>query len=473
MDARRFCHSLLIFLLGTNFLNAEENWPRFRGSGGLGVGNDRPLPTQWDGKTNVVWQAEVPGQGWSSPIVWGDRIFVTAVMNEKTPLPRKGLYIQDLLGKIPPGEHVWKLYCYDFDTGKRRWERIVHQGAPAGPVHMKNSYASETPVTDGQHVYASFGNLGVYCFDMDGKRKWSKPLDAHKTRMGWGMGSSPILHGDRLYLVNDNEEASYLLALDKRTGDEIWRTEREEKSTWGTPFLWQNKARTEIVTAGTRRIRSYDLSGKLLWELSGMSSISIPSPFAHDDLLYVTSGYILDPLRPLYAIKPGAKGDISLKDKQDSNEFIAWRQPQAGPYHPTPLAYAGQIYVLLDRGFLASYDARTGREIYAKQRIDETSDKFTASPWAADGKIYCLSEDGDTYVIRAGPKFEVLGRNSLDEMCLASPAVSRGSILIRTMTKLYRFADRKTQLMSSRPAVKPIASGRQFPRSPAGVAAAD
>ncbi|MCI0683131.1 MAG: PQQ-binding-like beta-propeller repeat protein [Gemmataceae bacterium] len=431
----------MILLAGGN-LHASDHWPRFRGPGGLGIGQDRSLPTQWDKKTNILWQTEAPGRGWSSPIIWGDRVFITAVINDKTPLPRKGLYIQDLIGKIPPGEHVWKLYCYDFATGKLRWERTVHQGTPGGPIHLKNTYASETPATDGQHVYVYFGNLGIHCFDMDGNSKWTKVMPPQKTRMGWGTGSSPILHGDRLYLVNDNEEASYLLALDKRTGKEVWRVERDEKSTWGTPFVWENKARTEIVTAGTRKVRSYDLDGKLLWELKGMSSISIPSPFAQNDLLYVTSGYVLDSMRPLYAIKPGALGDISITGKQNSNESIAWRQPLAGPYHPTPLVYKDQVYVLLDRGFLASYDAQTGKEVYAKQRIDAASDKFTASPWAADGKIFCLSEDGDTYVIRAGPKFEVLAKNSLDEMCLATPALSRGSIVLRTMTKLYRISSR-------------------------------
>src|SRR5262245_30132494 len=192
-------------LVAGGHAGANENWPRFRGPGGLGISDKHPLPATWDAKTNVVWQVEVPGRGWSSPIIWGDRVLVTAVLNDKTPAPRKGLYIQDLIGKVPPGEHVWKLYCYDFATGKLRWERTAHKGIPNGPIHLKNTYASETPVTDGQHIYASFGNLGVYCFDMDGNAKWSKPVEPPKTRMGWGAGSSPVLHDDRLYLVNDNE----------------------------------------------------------------------------------------------------------------------------------------------------------------------------------------------------------------------------------------------------------------------------
>jgi outer membrane protein assembly factor BamB len=292
-------------------------------------------------------------------------------------------------------------------------------------------------------VVVTFGNVGLVCYDLQGKQIWSKSIEPHKTRMGWGTGASPVLHGDRLYFVNDNEEQSYLAALDKGTGAEVWRVERKEKSNWGTPFVWESKTRTEIVTAGTGKVRSYDLDGKLLWELAGMSSISIPSPFAHGELLFVTSGYVLDSLRPLYAIKPGAAGDISLKDKATANDAIAWSQRLAGPYHPTPVIHGDYLYVLLDRGFLSCYDVRTGKEVYGKQRIDAGSDKFTASPWAAAGKIYCLSEDGDTYVINGGPKFEVLAKNSVgDEMCLATPALVRGSIILRTATKLVRIAER-------------------------------
>lgn len=434
--------TLVFLILAPSLLHSQDNWPRFRGPGANGLAT-QALPTRWDAKTNIAWTVDVPGRGWSSPIVWGDQVFVTAVLNDKTPPPRKGLYIQDLYGKIPLGEHVWKLYCFDLNTGKLRWERVVHKGTPGGPIHLKNTYASETPVTDGQHIYVYLGNVGLYCFDLAGKPSWSKSVEPHKTRMGWGTGASPVVHGDRLYLVNDNEERSYLAALDKRTGQEIWRTERNEKSNWGTPFVWDTKAGAQIVTAGTGKVRSYDLEGKLVWELAGMSSISIPSPFEHGGLLYVTSGYVMDPTRPLYAIKPGAVGDISLKDKATSNAAIAWSQRQAGPYHPTPVVHGDYLYVLLDRGFLVCYDARTGAEVYGKQRIDSASDKFTASPWAVGDKVYCLSEDGDTYVIKAGPRFEVLAKNSLDDMCLATPALVRGSILLRTAGKLYRISQKK------------------------------
>ncbi len=422
---------------------AQDTWPQFRGQGAAGVSDAPSLPDTWDQKRNVVWQVDVRGRGWSSPIVWGDKIFLTGVVNDKTPAPRKGLYIQDLYGKIPPGEHQWVISCLDWNTGKLLWERIAHKGLPEQTIHLKNTYASETPVTDGERVYAYFGNLGLFCYDMHGKELWARKWGAFKTRMGWGTGASPVLHGDRVYIVNDNEERSFLVALDKVSGKEIWRVERDEKSNWSTPFIWDNGTRTEIVTAGTGKVRSYDLDGKLLWHFSGMSDITIPTPCTRHGLLYVSSGYILGGLRPVYAIKPGAAGDISLPKGATSNEHIAWCQRGAAAYHPSPVVYGDFLYVLYDKGFFACYDARTGKEVYGKQRIDPNSDKFTASPWAYGGKIFCLSEDGETYVIKAGPRFEVLGKNSLDEMCLATPAIARDSLIVRTASKLYRIANRE------------------------------
>jgi outer membrane protein assembly factor BamB len=438
---RNLIAGLLLIVLASD-ASAQENWPQFRGPGATGVAT-QPLPTKWDKQTNIAWSLDIPGRGWSSPVVWGDKVFVTSVLNDKTPKPRPGLYIEDLKGKIPPGEHVWKLTCIDFNTGKPLWDKVVHRGSPGEPIHLKNTYASETPVTDGERVYVYFGNLGLYCYDMKGELVWSKSIAPQKMRTGWGTGSSPVVHEGRVYLMNDNEESSYLAAFDKRTGNEIWKVDRDEKSNWGTPLVWSHKSRTEIVTAGTNRVRSYGLDGKLLWELKGMSIISIPTPFAGPEHLYVTSGYVLDLVKPLYAIKPGASGDVTLKPKETTNEAIAWMKPAAGPYHPTPVMYDGRVYVLLDRGFLSCYDAATGKEIYVRERIDAGADKFTSSPWAADGKIYCLSEDGETFVIRAGDKFEVLERNPLGEMTLATPALVRGNIILRTASKLYRIGTPK------------------------------
>jgi outer membrane protein assembly factor BamB len=252
-----------------------------------------------------------------------------------------------------------------------------------------------------------------------------------------------VLHQGRIYIVNDNDDQSFLAAYDAKTGSEVWRAERQEGTNWATPFVWQNELRTEIVTSGSDRVRSYDQSGKVLWELSGMSTISIPTPFERFGLLYLSSGYIADALRPVYAIRPGASGDMSLKPGETSNSHIVWSSPTAAPYNPTPIVYGDSYYTLFDRGFFTSHDARTGKEIYARQRITGEASGFTSSPWAYNGKVFAMSEEGDTYVIQAGSEFKVLGRNSLNEMTLATPAVARGSLFVRTASRLYRITKGK------------------------------
>jgi outer membrane protein assembly factor BamB len=276
---------------------------------------------------------------------------------------------------------------------------------------------------------------------MKGKKLWEKKFPVVKTRFGWGTAASPILHKDHLYIVNDNDEKSFIIALNKKTGQEVWRVDREEGTNWATPYIWENELRTEIITPGTRRVRSYDLSGKLLWEFSGMSSIAIPTPFSRHGLLYISSGYVGDQHRPVYAIRAGAAGDISLKKDEKSNKYIAWYQPQGGPYNPSPIVYGDYYYTLYDRGFFTCHDAKTGEAVYPRVRIDQGVNAFTSSPWAYNGKIFCLSEDGDTFVIQAGAEFNVLGKNSLGEMCMATPAIARGSLIIRTASKLYRISN--------------------------------
>jgi outer membrane protein assembly factor BamB len=273
---------------------------------------------------------------------------------------------------------------------------------------------------------------------MEGNPLWERRIESRDMRHGWGTAASPVLHADRLYYVNDNDQESYLLCLDASTGEELWRVPRDEKSNWATPYVWENELRTEIVTAGTGQVRSYDLSGEILWTLTGMSSITIGTPYAAEGLLYVTSGYVLDPLRPIYAIRPGAEGDITLAEDQTSNEFIVWADRQAAPYNPTTLVYEGRLYALLDRGFLTCHNARDGTEIYGKQRIPDGR-AFTASPWAAGDRIYGLNEDGVTFVFQAGDEYKLLATNPLaeDDMTLATPAIAGDRLLIRTGGRLY------------------------------------
>jgi len=427
-------------LLSSNVL-AETNWPQFRGPG-AGVAEDAILPSAWSTTENVAWKVAIPGRAWSSPIVWGEKIFVTSAIGAgDTEEPKKGLYLGGNRDKPSDKTHRWVVYCLDFNSGRILWERTAHTGVPQQPVHIKNTYASETPVTDGERVYAYFGNVGLFCYDMDGKELWSKQLGSFKTVYNWGTAASPVLHQDRLYIVNDNEEQSFLVALDKTTGEQIWRVDRYEKGNWATPYIWENQQHTELVIPGKNKTRSYDLDGKLLWELGGMSSIVIPTPFSGHGLLYIASGYVGDKKRPLFAVRPGAQGDITLAAGQSSNEYIAWSHPQGGPYNPSPILYGDYLYVLYDRGLLGCYDAHTGKEIYAARRIASGANAFTVSPWANDGKLFCLSEDGDTFVIQAGPEFKLLATNKLGEMCMATPATLRSSLIIRTISKLYRIAN--------------------------------
>ncbi len=420
--------------------NAQlQQWPQFRGPRSTGVGSSPGLPTRWSATENVAWKTDIPGKGWSSPIVWGNRLFVTSVVNtgESEP-PKKGLYFGGERPKPPSTEHLWKLICLDVNTGKVMWEQTAHHGEPKTSIHLKNSFASETPVTDGQRVYALFGNLGVFCYDLKGNAVWSKRFEPHKTRYGWGTAASPVVHRDRLYIVSDNDEQSYLLALDKHTGKEIWRVDRDEKSNWSSPFIWEHDGKAEIVTAGSGKVRSYDLDGKLLWWLTGMSSITIATPYAENGLLYISSGYVGDRSRPIYAIRPGATGDISLKPSQSGNEYIAWSKPSSGPYNPSTLLYDSRLYVLYDGGMVSCFKADTGSMLVDRERLPNGF-HFTSSPWAYNGKVFCLNEDGVTFVLSAGDKFEVERTNALadDDMCMATPAIAGDRLMIRTSARIY------------------------------------
>ena len=417
----------------------NDNWPQFRGpTMNAAVADNPDLPETWSETENVEWAADIPGLGWSSPVVWGDRVFLTTVTADGDfELPKPGLYAPRGRPDPVPLQHDWLVYCLSLETGDVLWRRSVETGRPAFPRHMKNSYASETPATDGERVYVRFGELGLYTFDMDGNEVWRLEIPDRQTRSDWGSASSPVVYGDMVIIVYDNEEESWIAALDKRTGAELWRTARDEVSSWASPYVWEHEGRTEIVTSAVNRIRSYDLDGNLLWEMDGrMSWAAIATPFSSHGLVYVNSGYFRDEHRPAYAIRPGASGDITLAEGERSNEYVAWYQPRAGNYNTSPLIYGDIYYSLLDRGFFEAYDARTGEPVYRRQRI-RVAASFTSSPWAYNGKIFALSEQGDTYVIRAGREFEVMGVNSLGELALASPAIAGDRLLIRTQSKLY------------------------------------
>ena len=427
------------FLLLEASAAAQDNWPRFRGADGTGVAADDPrLSDTWDQESGVQWKTEIPGRGWGSPIVWGERVFVSAVhSDEQYDKPKRGLYLGRGRAQPPDSVHHWMVYCLSLDTGEVLWKHEAHTGKPQIPRHPKNTYAAETPTTDGKRLYVLFGDVGLYCYDFDGKQLWTHEIEPKKTNLGYGAAASPVVAGDSVIMVYDNQDESYIAAIDSATGENRWKVIRDETKTWATPLVWEHHGRTEIVTCGEKENRSYSPDGKLLWHFDGrMSVLTIPSPFAVDGLLYITSGYFQDKKRPVYALRPGAAGDITLSEGETSNEHIAWSLEKMGPYNPSPIVYGGFYYTLLDRGMLTCHDAKTGELVFDRTRFPQGA-SFTASPWAYNGKLFFLDEDGDTYVMPVGPEFEVERTNSLDELCIATPAIAQGKLLLRTASQVY------------------------------------
>jgi outer membrane protein assembly factor BamB len=456
-----------LFLASSTVCAQDIAWPQFRGPDSNPVGAHARLAERWSKTENIEWQQEVPGRGWSSPIVTGGKVFVTTVTTDgksKPPqigteysneyvaeLQKQGLSMDDVVKRVTerdielPREvniHYY-LYCLNLSTGKVEWRKEFYAGHPPGGRHRKNSFTSESPVTDGKFVYVYVANLGLWAFDLKGNLAWTTPLEANPIYLDFGTGSSPTLAGNLLVIVNDNEKQQFIAAFDKQMGKQVWRTNREigpegRRSGWVTPFVWRNAVRTEIVAVGPEVVVSYDLAGKQLWRMSGMSAVPIPMPFAYDGLLYIDGGRG----GMLVALRPGATGDISLEKDEASNEFVAWSQARAGTYLPTPVAYEGGIYALTETGILSRFDAKTGKLTY-KTRIDPTATAFTTSPWAYNGKLFCLSEEGQTFVIATGEHFLLLHMNDLDDMTLATPALAGERLLIRTEHSLYSIRQRK------------------------------
>jgi hypothetical protein len=454
--------------------SSPSNWPQFRGPGAMPVSNNPQLPANWSTTKNVEWVADVPGVGWSSPIVWDGKVFVTSAMSEspmKQPslgvdfsndyvaeLKARDLTGEELMSKVAASENelpneielTYGLLCYDLESGALLWETHFYEGPPPVGRHRKNSYTSETPVTDGRAIYVYIAFQGLYAFDFQGNQLWATPFRPYQVYLDFGGGASPALHGDKLFVLNDNEEQSFIAAYDKTSGKQLWYTLREGlgntslKSGWSTPFVWVNEIRTEVVTHGPGWVISYDLDGAELWRMSRFSNMAIQSPFASDSLLYVTSGVRGDRNKPIVAIRPGGSGDITPPDSTNTGEFVVWYNRVAGgTYMPTPVLYDGNLYALGDTGIFAQYDPKTGERLY-RTRIHERARNFTASPWAYNDRIFALNEEGDTFVIKAGTEFELLGINSLNEFSMATPAISGERLLIRTQSKLYSIRETNT-----------------------------
>jgi outer membrane protein assembly factor BamB len=421
----------------------KGSWPSFRGPQASGVAEGQNLPDQWNGKTgeNILWRTPISGLAHSSPVVWGNRIFVTsAVSSDPKATFRPGLYGDGDASK-DRSVHRWIIYAIDRNSGKVVWEREAHQGEPLEKRHIKSTYANSTPATDGRIVVAWFGSQGVFAYDVNGKFLWK--VDLGRVDMGaydiptyeWGPASSPIIWNDLVIVQCDTQADSFLLALDVNTGKTVWKTEREELPSWGTPTVVQTSAGPQLVTNASNFIRAYDpRTGKELWRLGHSSKITAPTPIYGDDLIVVASGR--GPERPIFVVRPNARGDLTLPDGKTSSETIAWSRTGRGSYMPTPLIYRGQLYVLANNGTFDAYNLKTGEEIY-RQRLPTIGSGFSASPVAADGKIYLSNEDGEMLVISAGDKFTHIATNSIGELLMATPALSEGVMYVRSSTGLF------------------------------------
>jgi outer membrane protein assembly factor BamB len=421
---------------------ARGAWPSFRGPHASGVADGQQLPDRWDPKTgeHILWRTPIPGLAHSSPIVWGDRVFVTtAISADASATFKPGLY-GDGDASADRSRQRFVLYAIDTRSGRILWERTAAEGEPRNKRHIKNTYASATPVTDGRLVVAWFGSEGVHAYDVNGAFRWK--VDLGRVDMGayniptfeWGPASSPIIWEDLVILQCDTQADSFLLALDAETGRTAWKTDRDELPSWGTPTVIDTPNGAELVTNASNFIRGYDpRTGEERWRLGRSSKITAPTPIAAGGLAIVASGRA--PERPIYAVRPGARGDITPAAGETVSAGVAWSRTGRGSYMPTPLAYQGLLYVLANNGVFDAYDLATGTEIY-RERAPHLGSGFSASPVAADGRIYLSGEDGDIVVLAAGREFRHIGTNSMGELLMATPALSNGVLFVRSARSL-------------------------------------
>ena len=417
---------------------AAQNWPSFRGPGAGGVAAESAKPpSTWDigSSRNVAWKVTLPGLAHSSPIVWGDRIYVTTAVPSQPGTPtvitgeKAGIdSAKDMIA------HTWRLLAFDKTTGKVIWDKVVHQGMPRLKRHVKASHASATPATDGRSIVALLGSEGLFCFDTNGTLKWRQDLGVMDVGLvddpsyQWGPASSPTIFDNLVIVQNDRHKDSFVAAFDLATGKQVWRTAHDEYPSWATPTIARGASRIEVVTNGGKYIRGFDpKTGRELWRLSdSLTQVKVPTPIVAGELVIVTGGYPPGG-RPIYGIRLGASGEIEPN-------ALAWRTDRGAPYTGTPLFYDGIIYVCTDNGVLSTYEPKTGERIY-QQRVGPGAG-FSASPIAADGRVYLTSEDGDIFVVKAGRAFELLATNHMGETLMATPAISGNMLIVKTQTQL-------------------------------------
>jgi len=426
---------------------AANNWPGFRGPSASGVadGQNLPDPDAWNvsEKRHLKWKVDIPGLAHSSPVVWGDRVFVTSAISSRSNATFKpGLYGEGTASE-DRSRHKWIVLALDRASGKTVWQTTAYEGEPREKRHIKATYANATPATDGRYVVAFFGSQGLYAFDMKGVPVWKKDLGVLNVgaydlpEYEWGTASSPIIYKNLVIVQCDTQNESFVLAVDLATGKDVWKTTRKELPSWGTPtvVIPDRGGAPELVTNASNFIRGYDPeTGAERWRLGGSSKITAPTPIFFGNIVIVASGRA--PERPIFAIRPGGQGDITPPDGAPSGSHIVWRKTGRGSYMPTPLIYQGILYVLSNAGLFDAYELETGAEIY-RQRLEPAGSGFSASPVAADGRIYLSGEDGDIFVIRSGRTFELLARTPMGEPLMSTPALAGGTMIVRGEKHLF------------------------------------
>lgn len=436
-------------------------WPSFRGPGASGVADGQGLPVDWEVRTgrNVRFKAKVPGLGHSSPVVWGDRIFVTTAVGASAEAP---LVLGDEggIGLAPDGGTLsWRLYCLSADDGRVLWNTEAFSGRPRAKRHVKSSQANATPATDGRTIVGLFGSEGAAGFDWSGKLLWKADLGVMNPGLlgdatsEWGHASSPVLADDRVFVQVDRHEGSFLTALDLASGRRLWTVARDERPVWATPLHHEVGGRKELVVVGGQYVRAYDpRDGRELWRFKDEAEVKTPSPFVAGGLVVLAGGYRG---RPLYALKAGASGDVSVPEGATGGPFLAWRTEPGGPYTSTPLAYRDRLYAVRDEGIFTAYDLKTGALLYRER----TGATHSASPVASDRRVFLAAEGGEVLVLGTGDAFEVLSRNDMGEPVFATPAIARGTLYVRTRGHLYAIA-----LPAGRAAVAPTMNPRRHVR---------
>ncbi|MCE4565318.1 PQQ-binding-like beta-propeller repeat protein [Maribellus sp. CM-23] len=427
--------TILVIITGALLLLSActtNEWHQFRGAGADMIVTGKNLPTEWNDSLNIRWTQAMNGESWSSPLVWGDKVFYSsAVLVDKAPLTES-----ETSPSLSQDVYKWQLTCLDVKTGKNLWIAVAREGNPRTKKHAGSTYACETPVTDGKHVYVYFGMHGVYCYDLNGALVWEKDLGAYETQRGWGTGSSPVLYKQLLFVLVDNEESSFLVALDALTGEEKWKVARDEKTTYSTPVIWENNFRTELVTLGSLA-RSYNPeNGDQIWELAFEKGRAVASPVFDKEKIYLgLSGGPRD-IGTLYAVKAGAEGNISPAPGESTSKFVAWSDSLAGLCYPSPLLYNGLLYVLSDRGGeISCFDATSGKKLY-KESAGKSAACW-ASPWIYNDRLYFYDEKGLTYVLKPGRTFEVLGTHSIDDKFWSSIAATNDAYIFKGVKNIY------------------------------------